>query len=153
MKKNRQFVKNQLLPVLAVLTMGLAGGATAQPAATADAANAGTLLAKHAELAGKLAQNQYRRPLFLESSESENSVSSVAYAVLDFPFSTVSAAFRQPGRWCDILILHLNTKYCHASANTSPGTLAVHVGKLQAGCVDRCFECHVDASLKMGVGQ
>lgn len=132
MKKTGHFVKTQGLLGLALTVMALAGGSAAQPASTADAAtasNAAALLAKHAELTGKLAQNQYLRPLFLASSETENTVSSVAYAVLDFPFSTVSATFKQPGRWCDILLLHLNTKYCHASADTHPGMLSLHVGK------------------------
>ena len=90
--------------------------------------NAAALLEKHAALAAQLTQNQYRRPLFLESSESADTVSGTAYAVLDSPFSTVSATFKTPSRWCEVLILHLNTKYCRASADTSPSTLAVSIG-------------------------
>ena len=77
----------------------------------------------------QLAQNAYRRPLFLESTESPNKVSGSAYAVLDSPLSTVSTAFKSPRRWCEVLILHLNTKYCHADTDTSPSTLKVDIGK------------------------
>lgn len=86
------------------------------------------LLEKHVALTAQLTQNQYRRPLFLESSEGANTVSGTAYAILNSPFSTVSATFKSPSRWCEVLILHLNTKYCRASADTSPSTLAVSIG-------------------------
>jgi hypothetical protein len=106
--------------------------ATAQtqqaPAASVES-GAPALLEKHAALAGQLAQNAYRRPLFLESIDGTNAVSGSAYAVLNSPFATVSEAFKSPNRWCEMLILHLNTKYCRASANESPSTLNVHIGK------------------------
>jgi len=98
------------------------------PAASTEA-GAPALLEKHAALAGQLAQNAYRRPLYLESFESANAVTGSAYAVLDSPFATVSSAFKSPRRWCEVLILHINTKYCHASADESPSLLNVNIGK------------------------
>lgn len=98
------------------------------PAASADS-GAPALLEKHAALAGQLAQNAYRRPLFLDSIEGANAVTGNAYAVLNSPFATVSAAFKSPRRWCEMLILHINTKYCHASTDESPSQLNMHVGK------------------------
>jgi hypothetical protein len=126
MQKNRRFIT--LLAALAVSLMAAAGGASAQAPETGSA-SAAPLLEKYTELAPKLAQNVYRRPLFLESSETAEHASSTAYAVLDAPFSTVSATFKQPGHWCDILILHLNTKYCHADAQASPASLTVNIGQ------------------------
>lgn len=90
---------------------------------------AATLQEKYSALSQELTKNQYRRPLFLESTEASNKISSTAYAVLDASFSTVSATLKKPGLWCDILILHLNTKYCFASADISPTTLKVNIGK------------------------
>ena len=116
----------------AALTIALcvAGSAFAQTSSTAsDELNAAALLEKHATLATELAQNQYRRPLFLESSESPNRVSGAVYAVLDSSLSTVSAAFKSPRNWCEVLILHLNTKYCHAATDSNPSTLEVDIGK------------------------
>jgi len=116
--------------VSVVLLVGSNVGAFAQSVSgQASESNAGALLEKHAALKEQLAQNQYRRPLFLESVESAGTVSSTAFAVLDSPFSTVSATFKKPGLWCEVLILHINTKYCRANTNTSPGTLAVNIGK------------------------
>ena len=117
-----------------VLVFLLASSAGAQPAASPAAnTHAAALLEKHAGLAGQLAQNAYRRPLFLESSEGSNQVSGNAYAVLDSPFSTVSATFKSPRQWCDVLILHLNTKYCRVGLDDSASsTLSVKIGKKSA---------------------
>jgi hypothetical protein len=114
--------------VLCAVPFPSAAQAQQVPAASAES-GAPALLEKHAALAGQLAQNAYRRPLLLESSESANAVTGSAYAVLNSPFATVSGAFKSPNRWCEMLILHINTKYCHASADESPSTLNMNIGK------------------------
>ena len=91
--------------------------------------NGAALLEKHASLAKQLTQNQFGRPLFLQSSESLNSVSGDAYAVIDAPFNAVNTALRNAQNWCDVLILHLNTKLCRVQAPGGQTALAVSVGK------------------------
>ena len=90
----------------------------------AQADGAATLLDKHTALAQSLARNPYNRPLVLESQEVNNRVTGHAYAVLDFPFSAVSAQFKNPNQWCEVMILHLNTKYCRASGPAANAALA-----------------------------
>jgi len=97
------------------------------------------LLEKHTALAGQLAQNAFRRPLFLESSEGANAVTGSAYAVLNSPFATVSGTFKSPRRWCEVLILHLNTKHCRASVDESPSVLNMHIGKKTEQPLDDAF--------------
>src|SRR5258706_10827627 len=80
---------------------------------TLNAASA--LQAKHAELAGKLDNNAFQKPLYLESSQTSNELKADVYARLSHPFATARSELNQPERWCDILILHPNTKYCRAS--------------------------------------
>lgn len=106
-------------------------GALAQPiAADAGAENSGeALLEKHAALASRLSANAYGRPLVLDSSETSNMVSGNAYAVLNAPFSAVSAIYKSPDRWCEVMILHINTKYCKADGDASPALLHVNIGK------------------------
>lgn len=119
--------------VASTLTLVLVGSAVAQLAVTSNSErNAAALLEKYAALAPQLTQNQYRRPLFLESSESEKTVDSDVYAVLDSPFSIVSITFKRPNQWCEVLILHINTKYCRASSEASPSKLLVSIGKKSA---------------------
>lgn len=98
------------------------------PSSASDS-TASALLAKHNSLASALVSNVYGRPLFLESTESGDLVSGKAYAVLDAPFTAVSTAFRSASTWCDVMILHINTKYCRAAPGSNPVTLKVHVGK------------------------
>jgi hypothetical protein len=101
---------------------GLAEAATAE-------AGAAALRAKYAELEPRLNKNQFGRPLHLESVESPRQLEGDIYAIVDHPFATVSAALREPAQWCDVLILHLNTKYCRAGTGQSGAGLSVAVGK------------------------
>ena len=99
------------------------------PAANAPESSASALLSKHNSLVGALANNIYGRPLVLDSTEAGDLVSGNAYAVLDTPFATVSTAFRSANTWCDVMILHINTKYCRVVPGSKPATLKVHIGK------------------------
>lgn len=130
MKKNWSFAISRFRPAVLALCLAGAGSVPAQvPSAPNNESNAAALLEKHAALLPQLMQNPYKRPLFLASAEGAKTVSGDAYAVLEAPFSSVSSAFSSPNRWCDVLILHLNTKYCRASADTSPSKMAVSIGK------------------------
>ncbi len=118
------------LAAVALLAMAaMTGAATAQTPAAPAEQNAAALLEKHAELANQLAGSPYGRPLYLESSETSSMVNGNAYAILDSPFSAVSATLKSPKRWCDVMILHINTKYCHATSDASQSILHVNIGK------------------------
>jgi hypothetical protein len=99
----------------------------------AHADGASDLRDKYQTLAQPLAHNPFHRPLYLDSSEAPNALKGDIYAVLDYPFATVNAALNDPAQgaanWCDVLILHLNIKYCHASTGSNGSTLSVNLGK------------------------
>ncbi|CAN5685104.1 hypothetical protein BH11PSE7_BH11PSE7_23610 [soil metagenome] len=106
---------------LAGLALTCSLGAIAQTGAPA-------LRASHAAMAEQLRQNQFGRPLVLDSAESPNDLKGDIYAVVEHPFAVVSAALNEPGEWCDVLILHLNTKYC--AVKKAQGTvISMAVGK------------------------
>lgn len=107
----------------------LCAGAGLAHAGEADANSPGSLRAKYAALEESLRHNQFQRPLTLDSSETPNGVTGDIYALLDYPFKTVGAALNSPGNWCDILILHLNTKYCRASGAGREAVLNVSIGR------------------------
>ena len=100
-------------------------------AAAAD--DASILRNKYASLSEKLKTNQFNRPLYLESTESSTSLKGDIYALLDYPYATVKKALNEPTQgpqnWCDVLILHINTKYCHAVAGKNGTVLNVNIGK------------------------
>jgi hypothetical protein len=94
----------------------------------ASAQDAGTLKARHAALQDKFANNQFSRPLVLESTQTSDDLKGDVYAVVEHPFAMVEQALQSSDHWCDILILHLNVKRCRASSGT-PKTLSLHVGR------------------------
>ena len=102
------------------------GAASAQTPApnTADA-----LKQRYESLGGALQQNPFGRPLVLESAENRDQLAGNIYAVVDRPFATVSSALQSPANWCEILMLHLNTKYCAPQQAAAGTTLAVSAGR------------------------
>ena len=89
----------------------------------------GQLLQKHEALESKLSQNPYGRPLVIESSETDQRVNGHAYGVVDFPFAVLSQQLKKPANWCEIMILHTNTKYCRAEGSAADEKLRVSIGK------------------------
>jgi hypothetical protein len=97
--------------------------------APAYAQAAEELLAKHATLTNRLKFNQFQRPVVLESTETANQIKGDVYAVVGYPFSVVSAALNSPEHWCDVMSLHINTKYCRAEQGSDGAVLKVNIGK------------------------
>jgi hypothetical protein len=94
------------------------------------------LRAHYTTLAPQLAHNAFGGPLVLQSEEVQRRIDGDVYAVLDHPFAQVSAALSDPGQWCDILILHLNTKYCHRSDADGATRVLLRVGRKEPQAVE-----------------
>jgi len=97
-------------------------------AAAPESSTSALLLAKYTSLADRLQKNPYQRPLYLDSTESGTDIEGDIYAVVDYPFATVSAGLKDPDNWCDVLSLHLNTKYCRAAPDSKKAVLHVSIG-------------------------
>lgn len=104
----------------------LCGLAAVLPVHAQDAAS---LQARHAVLRESLANNTFRRPLHLESSEGPTALRGDVYAQVEQPFTVVAQALQSMDRWCDILIMHLNVKHCRGSRPSSGETLSLAVGR------------------------
>uniref|UniRef100_UPI003F49452F hypothetical protein n=1 Tax=Cupriavidus yeoncheonensis TaxID=1462994 RepID=UPI003F49452F len=95
--------------------------------------NAARLRGKHASLAEQLSHNPFQRQLFLKSTETESTLTGDIYAAVDYPFASVNGTLNEPAQgpanWCEVLILHLNVKYCHASASGNGAHLTVNLGR------------------------
>lgn len=87
------------------------------------------LRAKYAELDKQLRNNQFQRELYLVSAETSHDLKGEIYGVVDYPFTMVNQALGHPAHWCDVLILHINIKYCHASSNQAGAVLTVDIGR------------------------
>jgi hypothetical protein len=88
-----------------------------------------SLLVKYEVLQKELCHNQFQKPLYLDSNENSNNLQGQIYAVVDYPFATVSAALTGAPQWCDILNLHLNIKYCRPKSGKPGEELSVYVGR------------------------
>jgi hypothetical protein len=90
---------------------------------------AADLQARYLALTPQLESSPIQRGLYVESSDSSRAPRGDAYAVIDYPFATVAAAFAQPQSWCESLILHLNVQYCRAGTRDGGPQLAAALGK------------------------
>ena len=109
--------------MLAVAALFATACASAMPV-TGD-----TLRARYEELLPKLEASAYGQPLVLESREEEPQASGDVWAVLDHAFPATAEALTDAASWCEILILHVNVKYCHPAAEAAAPTLVVNVGR------------------------
>ncbi|MEO6408040.1 MAG: hypothetical protein ABIO45_04730 [Burkholderiaceae bacterium] len=108
-------------------------------AGLASAQDAGALKARHAALAGQLADNPFKRPLVLESVEASGELKGDVYAVLERPFATVAQSLSNADQWCEVLILHLNVKGCRASKATPP-IMSVSLGRKFDQSLDEAYK-------------
>jgi len=118
----------------------VAASLLAVPAAHALDAGAGDALRqKYEQIKPRLANTQYGQPLYLESTEAPGQLKGEAYALLDYPLEKVAAALRTQQQWCDVLILHLNIKYCRAAEVDGGPGLTVYIGRKEPEELDKAY--------------
>jgi hypothetical protein len=122
-----------LLVLMAYANAGLALSSVLDTSANVS------LQAKYAALGERLRHNPFQRALYLDSSESSGALKGDIYALIDYPFATVSAALDGPEEWCDVLILHINTKYCRAESDRFDTLMKVFIGKKYAQPLDDAY--------------
>jgi hypothetical protein len=105
------------------------GFAASGALAASDSDPATALRSDYERLSGPLQKNPFERPLALYSLETSEGLQGDIYAVVAYPFSTVSTGLKNPGNWCEVMILHINTKYCHAVKEPTGTVLRVYIGK------------------------
>jgi hypothetical protein len=116
--------------LVAASALLLAAWVCATPAAGAERkANAGAALqARYAALHEQLEHSPFPQHLYVESFEGPVASQGDVYAIVDYPIATLSDALTSPAHWCDLLILHLNVKYCHPASRDGRTTLSVALG-------------------------
>lgn len=118
-------VRSAIACALVLLSLQPLAAGTAR---TADGPE--TLRQKLASLKANAAgRAPFDRPLYMESNEGRSGVTGEIYALVDHPFAGAGVALRDAARWCDMLILHINTKYCRATTDSRETRLQVRIGK------------------------
>ena len=100
-----------------LLVFGSAQAAEGDPAAT--------LRERYKQLAPQLERSSFQQPLKLDSSETSGQLQGSIDAVVSQSFALVREQLQRPAAWCEILMLHINTKHCSTDGNS----LAVHIGR------------------------
>jgi len=72
------------------------------------------------------------RPVVLDSHETSDQVTGEIFVVTNYPFAAVSSGLNNPGHWCDVMSLHINTKYCRAAVAPGGTILKVNIGRKTA---------------------
>ena len=125
-----------LWPVMAWLAIASVG---LGPAASAWAQDAAALRARQVELRAALADNNFGRPLVLESVQQGDRLSGEIHAVIAQPFAVAAAALQSQQAWCDILMLHLNVKHCLAQGQGADRRLQIAIGRKHDQPVEDAF--------------
>lgn len=86
----------------------------------------------YASIAPQLAASEFGGPLVLRSEETAQRIEGEVFAVLDHPFETVAGALADRSQWCQILILHLNTKGCREAVTGGAQRIEIRVGRKDA---------------------
>ena len=95
----------------------------------ACAQDAASLRARHAALQESLANNQFQRPMYIESSQSAGDLKGEIFSVVDWPHPAVQAALQGTDHWCDLLMVHLLVKDCRPAGNGQPPALSLAVAR------------------------
>ncbi len=117
----------------------LCAGAQSVSADELEGQPAALLRARYEALRDRLSDSPFGKPLYLESREIADSVSGDIFALVDYPFPAAEAALNGPAPWCDILILHPNTKYCRVSTAGPGSILDVGIGRKTGQPPDKAY--------------
>ena len=115
--------------ILVVASAVCATAAIAEVPAMPASKSAVSLRDRYVALSKQLEQSPILQGLYLESAESARVWRGDLYAVVDYPFASVSDAFANPENWCEALILHLNIKYCRGDGVDERKVLSVAFGR------------------------
>jgi hypothetical protein len=94
-----------------------------------EPARAQALRARYDSLQESLQHNSFKQPLTIQSTQSDHVLQGDIYAVVNYSYPEVIAELTSPVHWCDIIILHINTKHCQVAPTGTGADLQVFVGR------------------------
>lgn len=98
-----------------VVCCSLAGFANADATNTpapSETPSSPLLIAKYQQLKNELEQSAFGSPILLNSETGSTYARGEVYALLESPFAALDETLSQPAQWCELAILHMNTKGC-----------------------------------------
>lgn len=108
--------------------------------AALEAGSAQALRALHYKLGGQLAHSPLKRPVVLDSAETDGGLQGDVYAVVDHSLEEVRRALEQSSQWCDMLLLHINNRRCRVARGPGGDTLTLSVVPRYDKPIEQAFE-------------
>jgi hypothetical protein len=110
-----------------LLVFGSAQAAAGDPAAA--------LRERYKQLTPQLERSSFHQPLKLDSSETSEQLQGSIDAVVSHSFALVREQLQRPTAWCEILMLHINTKHCSTDGNS----LTMYIGRKHDQPLDNAY--------------
>jgi hypothetical protein len=101
---------------------------------------AAALRDKYAALKQPLANNPFKRPLVLESTQDAGDLKGDVYAIVEHPYASIESTLTQPANWCQVLILHLNIKQCRNEGER----VIVNIGRKFDQPIEQTYQVNFD---------
>jgi hypothetical protein len=108
--------------------------------AALDAGSAPAMRELHRKLGDQLANSPLKRPVVLESKETDGGLQGDVYAVVDDSIDDVRRALERSSQWCDMLVLHINNRRCRAARSSGGETVTLSVVPRYDKPIDQAFE-------------
>jgi hypothetical protein len=125
-------LKKRFIPYPCILVLALATVLICSRQALAEEEScpgSKALLEKYPAIQTNLEQNQFGIPLYLESTEKDNTLNVDLYGVLNYSFDRVSEALQSPNAWCEITSLLCNIKASICSKVSDQWQLTIYTGR------------------------
>lgn len=94
---------------------------------SAQAQDAASLRALHAQLEPALASSPFKRPLLLNSDPTSGEPRGEVQAVIDHPFRSLGQALQRGEQWCEVVMLQTNVKRCTVSGSPPRQTMQLAI--------------------------
>lgn len=108
--------------------------------AALEAGSAHALREVHHKLGEALARSPLKRPIVLDSRETDGGLQGDVYAVVNHSIEDVRRALEQSSQWCEMLLLHVNNRRCRVAQGAAGDTLTLSVVPRYDKPIEQAFE-------------
>lgn len=108
--------------------------------AALEAGSAQALRELHGKLGEQLARSPLKRPIVLDSAETDGGLQGDVYAVVNHSLEDVRRALEQSPQWCEMLLLHINNRRCRVARGPEGDVLTLSVVPRYDKPIEQAFE-------------
>jgi hypothetical protein len=117
------------MPLLSMLSVAVALILCMEPCHAQEGAAGTALLATYRSALPEIEASPFGVPLLLHSEGRDSRTRGEVLGIIDQPYPLVAHLLEQPCSWCDIALLHLNTKACTWSSSGEQDLVTLFTGR------------------------